>query len=345
MEAKIGEIFEANGRRYRVEKKEAGCDGCAFKEGKGCSRTLLLEAGHFQACSRYFRLDRTSVIFREVQEAEVPKKENGIAEKPQGPLEVVAEMTMPDKADVPAGKGVKINGRTYMCEESISGCRLCALRSTSACEAVQCACYDRADGKEVIFTEVSDKPADKPSLTEKEPADINKFEYAVGEIFERDGVKYQCVAEKRYESCADCAFDNLVCIEYACQAKARKDKTHVLFKKVGEKANPESETERRRMAAEDFEFFVREFAPEALSLYRAMVRWQPFTAGKKCMMLQPRRNDRAATDIIETAARKINSLAEGELQALDGQRAQNAFDRISELAGEIIKICGDFKKE
>ena len=61
MERKIGEIFTYGDKRYQVVKVDfgIGCIGCAFKTS-GCSKYKFL-LGH---CSYIFRHDKTSVIFK-----------------------------------------------------------------------------------------------------------------------------------------------------------------------------------------------------------------------------------------------------------------------------------------
>lgn len=61
MERKIGEIFTYGDKRYQVVKVDfgIGCIGCTFKTS-GCSKYKSL-LGH---CSYIFRHDKTSVIFK-----------------------------------------------------------------------------------------------------------------------------------------------------------------------------------------------------------------------------------------------------------------------------------------
>lgn len=61
MERKIGEIFTYEDKRYQVVKVDfgIGCIGCTFKTS-GCSKYKSL-LGH---CSYIFRHDKTSVIFK-----------------------------------------------------------------------------------------------------------------------------------------------------------------------------------------------------------------------------------------------------------------------------------------
>lgn len=61
MERKLGEIFTYGDKRYQVVKVDfgIGCIGCTFKTS-GCSKYKFL-LGH---CSYIFRHDKTSVIFK-----------------------------------------------------------------------------------------------------------------------------------------------------------------------------------------------------------------------------------------------------------------------------------------
>ena len=63
MERKIGEIFEYNGKKYKVEA-DAACERCAFFD---------LNCGDFEttrgSCTYNKREDKTSVIFTDIMEA------------------------------------------------------------------------------------------------------------------------------------------------------------------------------------------------------------------------------------------------------------------------------------
>lgn len=64
MERKIGEVFEFEGRRLKVEKAQPNsCTGCFFVERK------CLERVHGECCDD-FREDNTDVIFKEVTDEE-----------------------------------------------------------------------------------------------------------------------------------------------------------------------------------------------------------------------------------------------------------------------------------
>lgn len=64
MERKIGEVFELEGRKLKVEKTEYGeCDGCYFFE-----RECLQEI-HGECCDGV-REDNTDVIFKDITDIE-----------------------------------------------------------------------------------------------------------------------------------------------------------------------------------------------------------------------------------------------------------------------------------
>ena len=60
------------------------------------------------------------------------------------------------------------------------------------------------------------------------------MERKIDEIFEVDGVKYQCI---RYDpsKCKDCCFNNKsLCKEQSCISFQREDKEEVIFKEIKE---------------------------------------------------------------------------------------------------------------
>ena len=60
MERAIGEIFELEGEKYKVEKAYNGCEKCSFDRGEYCY------ANHFEIagkCYVYSRKDNLDVIF------------------------------------------------------------------------------------------------------------------------------------------------------------------------------------------------------------------------------------------------------------------------------------------
>ena len=68
MERKIGEIFEYNGGWYQCVRGEI-CADCAFAK-KHCNENPLFEA--IDSCSKYFREDATSVIFKKLEKVGEP---------------------------------------------------------------------------------------------------------------------------------------------------------------------------------------------------------------------------------------------------------------------------------
>lgn len=65
MERKIGEIFTYKGKTYKILKATDGCKGCAFYN-QIC--TDITKKGH---CSSSYRVDKTSVIFKEINNMEI----------------------------------------------------------------------------------------------------------------------------------------------------------------------------------------------------------------------------------------------------------------------------------
>ena len=59
MEREIGEVFEFEGGKYKVEKGE-GCKKCSFDKGEYCYAEDFEIVGE---CSVYSRKDTTEVIF------------------------------------------------------------------------------------------------------------------------------------------------------------------------------------------------------------------------------------------------------------------------------------------
>ena len=57
-------------------------------------------------------------------------------------------------------------------------------------------------------------------------------ERKIGEVFEVDGVKVQCVENKHKINCHDCFFYTLECPNTPCIDIKRKDKKNVIFKEL-----------------------------------------------------------------------------------------------------------------
>ena len=63
MERKIGEVFELDGVKLRVEKGEYLCDGCSLFDIE-CINLRSIRGD----CNKVHRKDKTDVIFTEVKE-------------------------------------------------------------------------------------------------------------------------------------------------------------------------------------------------------------------------------------------------------------------------------------
>ena len=64
MERKIGEVFECNGVRLRVEKESSACKGCYLNEEDCLSDQILNITGN---CGNDLRKDKMNVIFKEIK--------------------------------------------------------------------------------------------------------------------------------------------------------------------------------------------------------------------------------------------------------------------------------------
>lgn len=65
MERKIGEIFTYKGKTYKVVKATYGCRGCAFYKQTCVGITKI------EKCFTIYRKDKTSVIFKEINNMEI----------------------------------------------------------------------------------------------------------------------------------------------------------------------------------------------------------------------------------------------------------------------------------
>lgn len=71
MERKIGEVFEFEGKKLKVEKaKNGSCDGCAFQAKSCYYMNLPEEVFGYSYCLQDLREDGKSVIFKEVTDEE-----------------------------------------------------------------------------------------------------------------------------------------------------------------------------------------------------------------------------------------------------------------------------------
>ena len=66
MERKIGEVFTCNGKLYQVVKGFS-CNGCAFINNGNC----YLDDKLLGPCSYTERTDKTSIIFKEINNMEI----------------------------------------------------------------------------------------------------------------------------------------------------------------------------------------------------------------------------------------------------------------------------------
>ena len=65
MERKIGEIFTYKGKTYKVVKATYGCRGCAFY------KQTCVGINQIEKCFTIYRKDKTSVIFKEINNMEI----------------------------------------------------------------------------------------------------------------------------------------------------------------------------------------------------------------------------------------------------------------------------------
>ena len=157
-ERKIGEVFDYNGKKLRVEEFRSDCVGCFF-DGQ-CSKTIKETTG---ACGSSIRKDGKNVIF-----AEVP---------PQKDTEEPKERKV--------GEVFEYEGRKLKVMEEIDGCAGCCFREYS-CPNIrisgECLYSKRSNNKGVIFIDITDESANKPQPQEqteqphKEPQQINLCE-------------------------------------------------------------------------------------------------------------------------------------------------------------------------
>lgn len=58
------------------------------------------------------------------------------------------------------------------------------------------------------------------------------MERKIGEVFEVDGVKVQCVENINGRDCCDCFFAHLDCLDMPCMDIERIDKQDVIFEEL-----------------------------------------------------------------------------------------------------------------
>ena len=158
-ERKIGEVFDYDGKKLRVEEFRSDCVSCFF-DGQ-CSKTIKETTG---ACGSSIRKDGKNVIF-----AEVP---------PQKDTEEPKERKV--------GEVFEYEGRKLKVMEETDGCTGCYFREYS-CHANrriigECIYNKRSNNKGVIFIDITDESANKPQTQEQteqpheEPQKLNLCE-------------------------------------------------------------------------------------------------------------------------------------------------------------------------
>ena len=147
-ERKIGEVFDYNGKKLRVEEFRSDCVSCFF-DGQ-CSKTIKETTG---ACGSSIREDGKNVIF-----AEVPPQED--TEEPK---------------ERKVGEIFEYEGRKLKVMEETDGCTGCYFREYSCHNHKiigECLYSKRSNNKGVIFIDITDESANKPQTqkqTEQQP--------------------------------------------------------------------------------------------------------------------------------------------------------------------------------
>ena len=147
-ERKIGEMFDYNGKKLRVEEFRSDCVSCFF-DGQ-CSKTIKETTG---ACGSSIREDGKNVIFVEVP----PQKDT---EEPK---------------ERKVGEVFEYEGRKLKVMEEIDGCAGCCFREYSCPNhriVGECLYDKRSNNKGVIFIDITDESANEPQTqkqTEQQP--------------------------------------------------------------------------------------------------------------------------------------------------------------------------------
>lgn len=142
-ERKIGEVFDYDGKKLRVEEFRSDCVGCFF-DGQ-CNKTIKETTG---ACGSSIREDGKNVIF-----AEVPMQED--TEEPK---------------ERKVGEVFEYEGRKLKVMEETDGCTGCYFREYSCHNHKiigECLYSKRSNNKGVIFIDITDEPANKPQPQEE----------------------------------------------------------------------------------------------------------------------------------------------------------------------------------
>lgn len=151
-ERKIGEVFDYDGKKLRVEEFKSYCVGCFF-DGQ-CSKTIKETTG---ACGSSIREDGKNVIFAEVQ--------------PQDDTEEPKERKV--------GEVFEYEGRKLKVMEETDGCTGCYFREYSCHNHKiigECLYSKRSNNKGVIFIDITDESANKPQPQEESQQKLNLCE-------------------------------------------------------------------------------------------------------------------------------------------------------------------------
>lgn len=150
-ERKIGEVFDYEGKKLKVEEFKSGCDGCFFDgQCRKCKKEIT------GSCGSSIREDGKNVIFVDVQ----PQKET---EKPK---------------ERKVGEVFEYEGRKLKVMEETDGCTGCYFREYSCHNHKiigECLYSKRSNNKGVIFIDITDESANKPQPQE-EPQPLNLCE-------------------------------------------------------------------------------------------------------------------------------------------------------------------------
>lgn len=147
---KIGEVFDYEGKKLRVEEFRSDCVGCFF-DGQ-CSKTIKETIG---ACGSSIREDGKNVIF-----AEMPPHED--TEEPK---------------ERKVGEVFEYEGRKLKVMEETDGCTGCYFREYSCHnhKIIGECLYSKRSNNKGVFIDITDESANKPQPQE-EPQPLNLCE-------------------------------------------------------------------------------------------------------------------------------------------------------------------------
>lgn len=150
-ERKIGEVFDYEGKKLRVEEFKSGCDGCFFDgQCRKCKKEIT------GSCGSSIREDGKNVIFVDVQ----PQEDT---EKPK---------------ERKVGEVFEYEGRKLKVMEETDGCTGCYFREYSCHNhriIGECLYSKRSNNKGVIFIDITDESTNNPQPQE-EPQKLNLCE-------------------------------------------------------------------------------------------------------------------------------------------------------------------------